>query len=418
MAAKLAGPANRRSTRPTAVREKQLLAQMGQGPLAVAPASVKGRTAVPLVHPVAFYFHRLGTVGGGAERMICLLANALCERGFAVHMITWDEPHAHTFFALDPRVVWSRLGFRPGAGDKLRRTHTLARLLHEHRIRILVGFVMSGDKTVYAAAKLAGVRLIVAERSAPTMYHLKCGFAQRWLSFGMLHLADRITVQMADFVAGYPASLRNRIEVIPNPVPVAERRARPDRAGIDGRFELLAVGRLDGVEKRYECLVGAFARIAGDHPAWDLCIVGDGSKRDTLRRLATRDGVAERVLLESWTSDISGAYTSSHLFVMPSLWEGFPNALAEAMSHGLPAIGFRDAAGVAQLIADGETGWLAHGLDDEAALARVLSTAMADGAERTRRGTRAAESMAAYASEAQFDRWARLLGTLMDETVP
>jgi len=43
---------------------------------------------------------------------------------------------------------------------------------------------------------------------------------------------------------------------------------------------------------------------------------------------------------------------------------------------------------------------------------------MADGAERTRRGTRAAESMAAYASEDQFDRWARLLSTVMDETVP
>ena len=382
------------------------------------PASVTGRTAVPLACPVALYLHRLGTVGGGAERMICLLANALCERGFAVHMITWDGPHAHTFFALDPRVVWSRLGFRPGASDKLRRTYALARLLHEHRIRILVGFVMSGDKTVYAAVKLAGVRLIVAERSAPTMYHLKCSFAQRWLSLGMLHLADRITVQMADFVAGYPASLRNRIEVIPNPVPVAGHRAQPDRAGSDGRFNLLAVGRLDGVEKRYERLVGAFARIADDHPAWDLCIMGDGSKRDTLRRLAARDGVRERVRLESWTPDISGAYTSSHLFVMPSLWEGFPNALAEAMSHGLPAVGFRDAAGVAQLIADGETGWLAYGLDDETALARVLSIAMADGAERTRRGTRAAESMAAYASEDQFDRWARLLSTVMDETVP
>jgi GalNAc-alpha-(1->4)-GalNAc-alpha-(1->3)-diNAcBac-PP-undecaprenol alpha-1,4-N-acetyl-D-galactosaminyltransferase len=349
--------------------------------------------------------------------MICLLANALCERGFAVHMITWDGPDARAFYALDPRIVWSRLGFRPDAIDKLRRTRALARLLRDHHIRILVGFVMSGDKTVYAAAKLGGVRLIVAERNAPTMYHLRYSFAQRWLSFRMLHLADRITVQMPDFVAGYPASLRDRIEVIPNPVLVAERRARPNRPGADGRFNLLAAGRLD-VQKRYECLVGAFARIAGDHPAWHLHIVGDGPKRETLRGLAARGGVAERVRFEPWTSDVSAAYASSHLFVMPSLWEGFPNALAEAMSHGLPAIGFRDAAGVTQLIADGETGWLADGLDDEAALTRVLSAAMADGAERARRGARAAESMAAYAPEAQFDRWARLLGTLMDEAVP
>ena len=371
---------------------------------------------MPLAHPVALYLHRL-SFAGGAERMICVLANALCERGFSVHIITWDEPDAHSFFALDPRVVWSRLDFRPGAIDKLRRTYALARLLYCHRIRILVGFVMSGDKTVYAAAKLARVPLIVAERSAPTMYHLKCGFAQRWLCFGMLHLADRITVQMADFVVGYPPTLRNRIEVIPNPVPVAERHAQPDLAGADGRFKLLAVGRLDGAEKRYERLVGAFARIAGDQPAWDLWIVGDGSKREILRQLAARGGVAERVHWESWRSDVSGVYTSSHLFVMPSLWEGFPNALAEAMSHGLPAIGFRDAAGVAQLIADGETGWLADGLDNEATLARAMLAAMADGVERACRGARAAKSMAAYAPEAQFDRWGRLL-MLTDGAVP
>jgi GalNAc-alpha-(1->4)-GalNAc-alpha-(1->3)-diNAcBac-PP-undecaprenol alpha-1,4-N-acetyl-D-galactosaminyltransferase len=382
-----------------------------------APTSVKGGTTLPLAHPVALYFHRIGTAGGGARRMICLLANALCERGFAVHMITWDGPDAPALYALDPRIVWSRLGFRPDVTDKLRRTRALARLLRDRQIRILVGFVMSGDKTVYVAAKLARTRLIVAERSAPTMYHLRYSFAQRWLSFRMLHLADRITVQVPDFVAGYPASLRGRIEVIPNPVPVAERRAQPNGSGIDGHFNLLAVGRLEA-EKRYECLVGAFAQIAERNPAWHLRIVGDGPKRETLRFLAAQGGVAERVHLEPWASDVSDAYASSHLFVMPSLWEGFPNALAEAMSHGLPAIGFRDAAGVSHLIADGETGWLADGLDDEVALARILSSAMADGAERARRGASAAESMVAYAPEAQFDHWARLLGTLMNETVP
>jgi GalNAc-alpha-(1->4)-GalNAc-alpha-(1->3)-diNAcBac-PP-undecaprenol alpha-1,4-N-acetyl-D-galactosaminyltransferase len=376
-----------------------------------------GQLAMLADHPVALYFHRLGSAGG-AERMICVLANALCERGFSVHLITWDRPDTHSFFALDPRVVWSRLDFRPGTKDKLRRTHALARLLHSRNIRILVGFVMSGDKTVYAAAKLAGVRLVVAERSAPTMYHLKCSFVQRWICFGMLHLADRITVQMADFIIGYPASLRNRIEVIPNPVPVAERRASPDRAGTDGRFNLLTVGRLDGVEKRFECLVSAFARIAGEQSAWDLYIVGDGCRREMLRGLAAREGVEGRVRWESWASDVSGAYAGSHLFVIPSLWEGFPNALAEAMSHGLPAVGFRDAAGVAQLITDGETGWLADGLDDEAALARAMLAAMADGTERARRGARAAESMASYGPEAQLDRWARLLGFLMDKPIP
>ena len=417
--AKIAKRGNRRSARPAVPvvsREKRPLRQIGEG-LQAGLASTKWRTAPPLEHRVALYFHRLSRKGGGAERMICLLANALCERGFAVHMITWDDPDARANYTLNPQIVWNRLGFSPGVTDKLRRTRALCQLLHDERISVLVGFVMSGDKTVYAAAKLAGVRLIVAERSAPTIYHLRYGFTQRWLSFRMLYLADRITVQIPDFVTGYPASLRGRIEVIPNPVPVARCRARPNQPGPHGHFNLLTAGRLEA-EKRYECLVSAFARIAHYHPHWHLRILGDGPKRETLHGLAVQGGVAERVSLERWTSDISSAYVSSHLFVMSSLWEGFPNALAEAMSHGLPAIGFRNAAGVAQLITDGETGWLVDGLDPEAGLAQVLSAAMADGAERSRRGARAAESMAIYAPEAQFDRWARLLSTVMDETVP
>jgi GalNAc-alpha-(1->4)-GalNAc-alpha-(1->3)-diNAcBac-PP-undecaprenol alpha-1,4-N-acetyl-D-galactosaminyltransferase len=379
-------------------------------------ASNNGRPGLSFAQPVALYFHQLGASGGGARRMICLLANALCEREFPVHMITWDGPDTASFYPLDARVVWSRLGFRPTLVDKLRRTHALARLLQNNQVRVLVGFVMSGDKTVYAAAKWARTRLIVAERSAPTIYKLRYSFAQRWLSLSMLGLADRITVQMPDFVAGYPASLRGRIEVIPNPVPVAEHRARPAVPGIDGHFNLLAVGRLEE-EKRYDRLIDAFAKIAHRHPAWDLRIVGDGPKRETLRLLAAQRGLAKRVHLESWMSDISRAYMSSHLFVMPSLWEGFPNALAEAMSHGLPAVGFRDAAGVADLIADGQTGWLADGLDDEVALARTLSYAMADGVERACRGVKAAESMVAYAPEVQFDHWAKLLRALLNKDV-
>jgi glycosyltransferase involved in cell wall biosynthesis len=197
-------------------------------------------------------------------------------------------------------------------------------------------------------------------------------------------------------------------------VPTAERSAQPDRTKADGRFSLLAAGRLDGEQKRYECLIGAFARIAGHHSTWDLHVVGDGPRRDALRQLAVLEGVAERVHFEPWTSEIARVYANSHLFAIPSLWEGFPNALAEAMSHGLPAVGFREAAGVAQLIADGETGWLADGLGDEAGLARALSAAMVDGAERARRGARAVERMTAYAPEAQFHHWARLLNTLMD----
>ncbi|MGD9501081.1 MAG: glycosyltransferase [Methyloceanibacter sp.] len=362
---------------------------------------------------VALYFYRLATMGG-AERMVCLLANALVTRGFVVHLVSWDQPGAEPFYDVSPEVKLHCLGFRPGVAGKIQRSRALYNLLREHGVDVLVGFVMSGDRTVLGAAKLAGTKVIAAERNAPEMYDIRHG-GKRWLNFSALHLVDRIAVQFPEFVQGYPATLRGRIETIPNPVAKASCRARPDKPGPSGRFTLLAVSRLDRIQKRLHTLIEAFARIEGKHPGWDLLIVGDGPEKDALRRLAMDRGIAQRVRMETSSADISQTYAASHLFVIPSRWEGFSNSLAEALSHGLPAVGFRGAPGVAQLIADGETGWLADGADDATSLATVLDQAMADGPERARRGANAVARMAGYAPEAQFDRWASLIRTTARE---
>ncbi len=362
---------------------------------------------------VALYFYSLSGAGG-AGRMICHLAGALADKGVAVTLFSWDPPNAKSYYPIHPGVCWVRLGFRTGIADKFRRFWKMYRHLKSQGISIFIGFVMSADKVVYAATKLSGVTLIVAERNAPSMYWLRYNRWQRATCFALMHLADRIAVQIPSFAECYPASLRRRIEVIPNPVPPASRMARPDMANEAGRFVLLAVSRLDSVQKRIDCLIRAFARIARTYPEWDLRIVGDGPEDGALRRIVAETGLSERVSFDPARADVFDVYVQAHLFAIPSLWEGFPNALAEALSHGLPAVGFAGAAGVADLIGD-DAGWLAPGLDDEASFARALAPAMADGTERARRGARAVKNMEAFAPQAQFDRWTQLINDVAEE---
>ncbi|MCA9181873.1 MAG: glycosyltransferase, partial [Planctomycetales bacterium] len=280
-----------------------------------------------------------------------------------------------------------------------------------HNVKVLIGFVMSGDRTVYAATKLAGAKLVVAERNAPEMYSFRYRPFQRWLTFRLLGLADRITVQLESFTAGYPRRLHNRMVAIPNPVPSPHSFARPNVADASGRLTVLAISRLDPVQKRVGYLLAAFARIAQRFPDWRLRIIGDGPEKAALLRRIDDFGLASRVRIEPSTPDVFDAYVQSHLFAIPSLWEGFPNALAEAMSHGLPAVGFAQAAGVSELIGS-DGGWLAVGLNDEVALAAALASAMADGEERLRRGRRATQRMSQFAPDQQFDCWETLLRSL------
>lgn len=344
--------------------------------------------------------------------MACHLANTLAKRGIDVTLVSWDNEDARAFYPIAPAVRWHRLGFRSGLLDKIRRTCALARLLRREKIRVLVGFVMSGDKTVYAAAKLAGIRIVVAERNAPSMYDLRYTPFQRWQNFSLLRLADRIVVQFDEYTRSYPQRLRGRIEAIPNPVPLLAVRAAPAEPNAHGRYTLLAVSRLDPVQKRLACLVDAFARIAAKHVEWDLRIIGDGPEKGALIDRIAESGLGGRVRISDPVSEIFDLYSKAQLFVIPSLWEGFPNALAEAMAGGLPAVGFAGAEGVANLIDDGETGWLAEGLDNADALADALHAAMQDHAERSRRGANAVRAMAAYVPEAQFAKWHGLIESL------
>ena len=360
---------------------------------------------------LAIYFHRLSGAGG-AERMSCQLADALSARGNRVHLVSWDAPGAVAFHAVSENVTWHRLGFRPGLLDKARRFHALAHLLRRREIRILIGFVMSGDRTVYAAAKAANVRLIAAERNAPSMYRWRHTAFRRRQCFFLLRLADRVVVQFEEFAKGYPKTLHGRMVAIPNPVAPAGGRASPETVNAAGRYTLLAVGRLDEFQKRLTCLIDAFSKIASEHPAWDLEIVGDGPDRPMLADRIAGYGLQDRVRLSPASPDIVEAYVGSHLFAIPSRWEGFPNALAEALAHGLPAIGFTDADGVAHLIDDGETGWLAQGIDGPAALAEALDQAMSGPAERARRGAGAVQAMTAYPPASQFDKWQALVEEL------
>lgn len=159
----------------------------------VAPRS---RTSVTL------YFQRLGGLGGGAERMLCALANALLARGHRVSIVTWDPPETKSFYPLDSAVRWHRLGMGVGVKDKLRRALAMRNVLKQHDSRCLIGFVMSGDMTVFSAALASQTPIIAAERNGPSIYYHYYSSARRRLNFCLLRLARRITVQLPDFVAG------------------------------------------------------------------------------------------------------------------------------------------------------------------------------------------------------------------------
>lgn len=363
-----------------------------------------------------FAARMIGGMAGGVERMIITVMNALVARGHEVDLFTWDLFGAEAFYPMAPEITWHRLDMGSPcvkASKKLmwRRAHAIRNLVRRRRPEVLVCFQDGPFFAIKAYTLGLGIPVVAAERNAPARFdHLSAG-RHRWLIFQALRLSACIAIQCESYRALYPAFLRNRLACIPNPVVRTVCRARPDACNPDGRFRLLSVGRL-GYQKNYSLLVEAFVRIAPIFPDWDLAIIGEGEDRSQLESLVTQHSLERRVTLPGVTKSITAWYASAQLFCLPSRWEGFPNALAEALAHGLPAVGFAGCAGVRDLIVDGSNGLLANGNGDINSLILSLTALMRDPVLRASMGLMAVDSVRPFDPQTIFSRWEQLLSEI------
>lgn len=144
----------------------------------------------------------------------------------------------------------------------------------------------------------------------------------------------------------------SKITTVHNGVPEVESDLRatpeadPPRIVMVGRFE---------EQKDHPTLLEALAHL-GDR-RWNLDLVGDGPREPSVRRLARRLGLGDRVRFLGHREDVAELLAEAQIFVLSSRWEGFPRSILEAMRAGLPVVA-TDVGGVSESVIEGETGWL------------------------------------------------------------
>jgi len=181
------------------------------------------------------------------------------------------------------------------------------------------------------------------------------------------------TSREVEAVVGLPAgSVRTIHNGVPDEPTEPAQRLRPGPL-------IGCVGRLEH-QKGFDVLLRALA----DVPDASLCVVGDGSERAALERLALDLGVANRVLWDGWSDDPRSRLGTLDVFVLSSRFEGFPLVVLEALL-ARAAVVATDVGSVAEAVIDGETGLLVPP-EDPHALAAALRRALADAELRSRLG--------------------------------
>ncbi|MBN2139775.1 MAG: glycosyltransferase family 4 protein [Desulfovibrionaceae bacterium] len=358
---------------------------------------------------IALAISRLGP--GGAERVASTLANAWARAGDRVDILTLEQAGIEPFFELDPLVRLHALGLAgrsagllSAAANNLRRVFALRRALMEIGPDVVVGFVDATNVLVLLACLGLGLPVVACERTDPAVHDP--GRVWSLLRRTLYPRAAAVVVQTAAAARGLPSGLRARLEIMPNPVLVPSRVPGP--CPHFPRPLVMGLGRLTR-EKGFDLLLRAFALVAAERPDWSLALVGDGPDREGLEALRDELGLGGRVLFSGWLADVGGCLAQADVFALPSRYEGFPNALCEAMALGLAVVAADCPSGPAEIVVDGRNGLLVPAGDPEA-LAEALARLMDDEALRRALAAAAPEILERFGLERTLSRWNSLLG--------
>lgn len=346
---------------------------------------------------------------GGAEKTLCVLAGGLARRGCEVHVLHFDTPQATPFFTLDPRVRLRGLDLNRTSASALqglranaRRVAVLRHSLRQLRPEAVIGFMDSTNVLCLLACLGLGIPVLATEHTDPRRHDI--GVLWNTLRRLSYPLAAAVTTQ----TEAVRRLLPGRCVLLPNPVePPPGQGPAPAGADIPQGRLLLALGRL-APEKGFDLLLEAFAALAGSRPQWTLVILGEGPERQRLEAQCLALGLEARALLPGAAAEPAAWLRRAELFALPSRFEGFSNALCEALACGVPAVAFDCQSGPAEILRHGTDGLLVPP-QDTPALADALGRLMDDDTLRRAMAARAPEVLERFGLEKVLDQWQALL---------
>ena len=367
---------------------------------------------------------------GGAQRVAHVIADHLAARDYSVDLVgvaPSGTPHDY------------------GTGTGLRRSN----LMREEWPTMPVSFGATGrrepsdpgvlaHRDVLSAQAVAALELllrdgppgVVVSTQLWAMEHLARAPHDGWSVIGQYHssieaaaagpdlqraldlYADVDAVAMltpTDADAMRRAGLNN-VTWLPNPLAFWPATPVVGRDGPAGQVTYL--GRFAG-EKGLAFLVDAWGRVADGFPGWRLRLVGSGPEEAALRQHAAQlPAGGDRVEFHPPVVDAEAELRRSDVVVLPSLTEGMPLALAEAMALGLPCVATDCSSGVRMVTREGRAALLvARG--DAAALAQGLSRLMSSPEYRGSLGRAARAAAAPYRASVVIDQWELLIASVL-----
>ncbi|WP_320005721.1 glycosyltransferase family 4 protein [Maridesulfovibrio sp.] len=355
-------------------------------------------------------------MGGGAERVMTTMANYWVARGVSVSIITSVPPDTDAY-TLDSRV--KRIWLKPPSvsfGSFFNfpwSTRKLKDTIREEGNKLIISFMDRSNIPVILATRGLNVKVVVAERIDPRTQNY--GICKRTFMRFCYPRADAVTVLTENVKEEWAAHFvpSQKVHVVHNPVLPLEVRPEEVPEWLPEKF-ICCMGRLH-YQKGFDILLDRLPEIFKHYPDYTLVILGEGEDRDKLEMQCRELKVEDKVIMPGFIKNPHSIMEKASLFVFPSRFEGFPNALVEAMALGISVVSFDCPSGPASLIEPGKNGLLLPP-EDPVALEQAIMELLGNPEERKRLGEAAKKVQEKCHPEKVMQLWTSLLEDLQGDS--
>ena len=350
--------------------------------------------------------------GGGAERVAAMLCNHWSKSGFDVTLMATYSKRGICKHVLDDDVNLIFLADIVNSRTdsmymKVRRTFYLRKYMIDEQPDIIVSFLTNVNIGAIIASFGLGIPVFSSERTYPPfnnwpiLYNILRRIFYPYATSIIMQTQDGLDWLNKTISSATGAIIENPVTY---PLPIPEIRSDNQ---ITSQKIILCVARLSA-EKNIDMIIRVFSELAHQYSDWDLVILGEGTERKKIEHAIGLTKLESRIHLVGRTNDPDFWYQQASLFIMYSKFEGFPNALVEAMSYGLPVISSNCKTGPQDIVNHLENGLLVELSNNREPLKEAMKYMIDNQQEARQMGERAIAVRELYKIEKVSLKWSDL----------
>lgn len=275
---------------------------------------------------------------GGAEKNISFLANFLSKKNHQVTILNFDKKKNKPFFLLNKKVRVINLDVLKNSNNLFFSIYNffcrillIRKFLIKEKFNYFISFINTMNITMLIASMFLNILKIISDRNNP--YYDRNTILIKILKILFYRHADKLVLQTKQVQKYYWFIKKKKIFLINNFF--SDNFSKKTKYNLGKKIKIIIVSRIEK-QKGLELLVSALNQIKKKYK-FKCDIYGKGSMKIELKKTIKKNNLSKLIFLKKPTN-LENIYKKYDLYILSSIYEGYPNSLVEAMITGLPVI--------------------------------------------------------------------------------